>query len=274
MCDFARPALLVTEMKKGTAAFGAIENSKLTVTPDVSPHPIRDAPGIVHHRSDRLTLARPAGNVPAIVRMNFRTPFRWPPARSAVVALALALVAILAAGCVSHSAASGADFVVSRLDGAQVQLHPDRTTRAWVFTFLSVDCPISNRALPELNELAHDFSSQGIRFIFVYPNADELPEAILQHQREFGLTGELFRDPGQALVRQLEVKVTPEVVAVTARGKPIYRGRINDQYLALGQSRPAPTRHDLAEVLREYCSGSEPTGQSRPPVGCSIHPAL
>ncbi len=230
--------------------------------------------GMVIRRRHRLTLVRPAGNLPPIVCMNLCPPFRWSPARSAAVALALALAAVLTAGCVGHSAASGPDFVVSRLDGTVVHLHPDRTTRAWVFTFLSVDCPISNRDLPELNELAHDFSSQGIRFIFVYPNADELPDAIHRHQREYGLTGELFRDPAQALVRQMEVRVTPEVVAVTAQGKPIYRGRINDQYFALGQSRPAPTRHDLAEALREFCAGREPTVPSRPPVGCSIHPAL
>lgn len=201
--------------------------------------------------------------------MNFRPLFRWHCARSAVVALALA--AVLAAGCVSRSAASGPDFVVSRLNGTRVHWHPDPTTRAWVFTFLSVDCPISNRALPELNELVRDFSNAGIRFVFVYPNADESPEAIRQQEREFGLTEEPFRDPGQALVRQLKVKVTPETVVVTAQGKPIYRGRINDQYFALGQSRPAPTRHDLAEALRNFCSGSEPSGQVRLPVGCTIH---
>lgn len=138
-----------------------------------------------------------------------------------------------------------------------------------VFEFLSVECPISNRAQPELARLARELAPE-VEFVAVYPNAGETAEVIRRHGAEFQIAAPAYRDPRQQLADALHVAVTPEVVALAADGRLIYRGRINDQFVGLGQGRPAPTRHDLAEALEAFLGGTPPTGVVTPAVGCRI----
>jgi len=181
------------------------------------------------------------------------------------LALSWAVLSLLP-GC-----ASGArDFAVQRLDGSRIQLSPSPDTQLWAFVFVGVDCPIANRCLPELAALAREHSPAGVRFVFVYPNPDETPDAIRRHQAEYGLEGEVFRDPELRLARRLNASKTPEAVVLTVDGKPVYRGRVNDQYLALGQAKPAPTRRDLADALAEFRAGRTPSGLAQPAVGCTF----
>jgi hypothetical protein len=182
----------------------------------------------------------------------------------------LLLTGMLAGGCGHLDAGRSETFELARLDGSVLTLTPDDATKAWVFAFIGTECPISNRCLPELNQLSAEFAAQGIRFFLVYPNADETPDAIRRHQDQFSITGEVFRDPQHQLARRLNTHVTPEVVAVTPSGQTIYRGRVNDQFAALGQGRPAPTQHDLADALRAFVNGAPPSGQARPAVGCTF----
>ncbi len=142
--------------------------------------------------------------------------------------------------------------------------------KATVLVFLSVDCPIANRCLPELVQLARETETNGVRFVHVYANSADGNAAIRQHRAEFGLFPEAYRDPGWTLAVRLGVRVTPEVVALASDGKLIYQGRVNDQYAALGQGRPAATRHDLAEALSGYLAGDPPSGRVVPAVGCSF----
>ena len=210
----------------------------------------------------RLTVGLTTGRVAVIHPMILRSPLRH--------SSALALAGGLALGCQSTPRSNLRGFEVTRLDGARIRLLPEASTRAWVFVFLSVDCPIANRCLPELNALARTSPPHGIRFIFVYPNADELPAAIRQHQEEFGVVGEVYRDPHHDLARQLDASVTPEVILLEVDGSPIYRGRVNDQYLTLGRGRPEPTQHDLADAIQQFRAGHPSVGVVHPAVGCTF----
>lgn len=162
-----------------------------------------------------------------------------------------------------------ATWELTALSGQVVSWRPDPPVRAVVFEFLGVECPISNRAQPELSRLARELTPE-VEFVPVYPNAGEDAEAIRRHRTEYQLTPVAYRDPRQRLADALEVGVTPEVVALTAGGQLIYRGRINDQFGGLGRGRPAPTRHDLAEALAAFLAGSPPAGVVTPAVGCRI----
>lgn len=175
-------------------------------------------------------------------------------------------VGLFWAGC----SGAGRPYPVQTLDGALTTLRPTPETKAWLFVFLGVECPIANRCLPELVELKREFTGAGVRFCYVYPNPDETPELIRRHQADYGLTGEVFRDPELRLARQLDASKTPEAVFLDAAGHLIYRGRINDQFLALGQGKPAPTRRDLADALAQFRAGKPPAGLVQPPVGCTF----
>lgn len=185
--------------------------------------------------------------------------------RPVIQLLALA-AGLFWAGC----SGAGRGYPVQRLDGATASLRPAPETKGWLFVFLGVECPIANRCLPELMELEREFTGAGVRFCYVYPNPDETPDRIRRHQADYGLTGEVFRDPELRLARQLGASKTPEAVFLDAGGQLIYRGRINDQFLALGQGKPAPTRRDLADALAQFRAGTPPAGLVQPPVGCTF----
>ncbi|MBN8248171.1 MAG: hypothetical protein J0L84_12095 [Verrucomicrobia bacterium] len=177
---------------------------------------------------------------------------------------------LLGGGCaLTRKSESPGRWGLTALDGDPVVWRAAPGTRAVVFEFLSVECPISNRAQPELARLARDLAPQ-VEFVAVYPNAGETAEAIHRHRADFQRAATAYRDPRQQLADALHVGVTPEVVAPTADGRLIYRGRINDQFGGLGQGRPAPTRHDLAEALEAFLSGTPPAGVLTPAVGCRI----
>src|SRR6185295_7814221 len=55
------------------------------------------------------------------------------------------------------------------------------TSKAIVFLFTSIDCPISNRYAPVVQRLYQTFAAQGAAFWLVYPNPAESPAAIRDH---------------------------------------------------------------------------------------------
>lgn len=177
-------------------------------------------------------------------------------------------VAFLVAGCAGEPK-SAPGWTLTDLSGKEVRWNPPAGTRAVVFIFTGVECPIANRAQPELTRLAREFTP-AVTFVPVYPNASEDAAMIIQHRATFELPPEAYRDPRQTLAKALGATVTPEVVAVASDGRLIYRGRVNDQFAGLGLGRPAPTRHDLKDALREFLEGKPPSGIVTPAAGCRI----
>ncbi len=191
-----------------------------------------------------------------------------------LVLLCLVTAAFWLGGC-RHGAASRPGALSWRWtpidgDGREEVGHPGPTDRAVVLAFLGTECPIAQRMLPELDRLQQELGPRGVRFLSIYPNAGETREGIQQQRRRAGLAGEAGFDPGQRLVDRWQVTVTPEVVALAADGSLIYRGRVNDQYAALGKGRPAATRHDLREALEAFLATGMAEGGRTVPVGCRI----
>jgi thiol-disulfide isomerase/thioredoxin len=139
-----------------------------------------------------------------------------------------------------------------------------------VLVFISSDCPVSNKFAPELERLAHKFPSNEVSFNLVYPNASDSDAKIAAHRRDYRLTGPFLRDTKHRLVKETGVTVTPEAVVFDQNRNIAYRGRVNDQYLALGKGRPAPTQHDLEDAITALVSGQQPKESRTEAIGCSI----
>jgi hypothetical protein len=145
--------------------------------------------------------------------------------------------------------------------------------KATVFVFTRTDCPISNRYAPRLHKLYDKFSPQGVAFWLVYVDPHQGAKAIEQHMREFSYRFGALRDPTHALVKLTGAQVTPEaVVFVPMKSglRMVYRGRIDDQYVDFGVTRPAPTTHDLENVLEELVEGKTVQPRTTRAVGCFI----
>ena len=178
------------------------------------------------------------------------------------IALMLALRPVLAA----------TDFGTD-LHGQPVSQLAGQEVRVVVLFFAATDCPISNRYVPEIQRLSQQYSTQGTRFWWVYPNAEDTAQAVADHNRSYSITGDAILDVNQNLVHLAHATVTPEaaVFVVESSGlREVYRGRVDDRYLSLGQERPRAECHDLEMAIAAALAGKPAPQPGGPPVGCSI----
>ena len=143
-------------------------------------------------------------------------------------------------------------------------------SRAIVFLFASVDCPISNRYAPVVQRLHATYGSQGVAFWLIYPNPAETPDAIRAHVKAFNYPVHALRDPKHELVKLAGVTVTPESAVYDGQRTLVYRGRIDDRYVSLGVERPAATQHDLQDALSATLDRRPIKEPHTPAVGCYI----
>ena len=138
-----------------------------------------------------------------------------------------------------------------------------------VLVFTSTECPISNRYAPEINRLNRKFAGK-VQFVMVYPAPSDTDAKVRAHINQFGYPNQWLPDPGQKLVRETGVTVTPEVAVRSAGGKLLYRGRIDDRYLEFGKDRPEPTVRDLERALDAVVAGKPVPVAATRAIGCFL----
>lgn len=136
--------------------------------------------------------------------------------------------------------------------------------------FVSSECPISNKLSPEIERLYQKYSTNGVSFTVVYPNAGDTEEKIAAHRKDFRQTAPYVRDASHELVKAAGATITPEAAVFNEKRELIYRGRITDQFLSIGRGRPAPTVHDLEEAIAAALAGQKPKQARVEAVGCYI----
>lgn len=142
--------------------------------------------------------------------------------------------------------------------------------RATVFIFVRTDCPVSNRYAPVIRGLKREFAPRGAAFWLVYPNARVTAAAIAKHDREFHFDCPALCDPRHELVKLTGAEITPEAVVFVPGGRIVYRGRIDNEYVDFGITRPAATTHDLADALAAALAGKPVAEPSTQAIGCYI----
>ncbi len=157
---------------------------------------------------------------------------------------------------------------VHDLDGHSLDpLAGGRQVRAYVF--VSTDCPVCNRYVPEIRALRARYAARGVSVRLVYPDATVTAGAVREHLRSYGLSPDALLDPRHALVHRAGVTITPEA-AVFVGTQRVYRGRIDDRWAGFGRMRPAATRHELADALDAVLAGRTPPVAGGAAVGCAI----
>ena len=166
------------------------------------------------------------------------------------------------------AALAGSGLVIPTLDGQRID--PLQTqAKAVVLLFTRSDCPISNRYAPEIERLYEKFGPGGIVFWLVYVDAREPASAIRAHVREYGYRLGVLLDRKHELVGMAKPSVTPEAAVYTG-GRMVYKGRIDDRYVAFGQARQKATEHDLEQVLESIAAGRAVAARTTHAIGCFI----
>jgi len=208
---------------------------------------------------------------------------QWIPAcsrRSVIALFAAGLGSLLITPIAIAPIAIAEDtFIYGKdIDGRDTTSLASRDTRYIASIFVATDCPISNRYLPLLAQLSHQFAPRGVRLWLVYPNPGDTISAVRAHQSQYPAAASLPQliAPDTRFLAQAHVHVTPEAAIFPSDAvmthSVFWHGRIDDRYLTFGTQRTAATRHDLADALNAALVGRQPAPPAAPPVGCAIVP--
>ena len=149
---------------------------------------------------------------------------------------------------------------------------PERPARARVLFFIAHDCPIANGYAPEIQRIAAQYGPRGLRCALVYAEPGLSARAASRHAAAYGYHLPITLDPRLTLAHRLGVTVTPEVVVLAPNGQRLYRGRIDDKYVTLGQPRFRVDRHDLRDALDAVAQGRPVPTPITGAVGCFLPP--
>jgi hypothetical protein len=161
------------------------------------------------------------------------------------------------------------------LDGKPIARLAPSGSKAVVLFFTASDCPVSNRYIPEMQRMAKEFVSSSVYIWFVYPNPGDNAKVVRAHNAEYAVIARTALDTDQTLAKMAHATMTPEAAILIPNGdqwREVYRGRIDDRYLSLGDQRPQAVHHDLEDAIGAILKNQPVPQPGGPPVGCSIIP--
>jgi hypothetical protein len=170
----------------------------------------------------------------------------------------------------SATAAKNQPVRLLDLDGNPFDLWQQEANRICVVVFTRTDCPVSNRAAPEISRLYEMYHPRGVDFYLVYVDPRQQPDDIRRHLHEFAYPCPGLRDPQHTLVAYCHATTTPEAVVFNRDREIAYQGRINDLYVELGTPRSEPTTNDLATAIESTVLGQRVATPRTRAIGCSI----
>ncbi|GAB4460176.1 MAG: hypothetical protein OHK0029_23780 [Armatimonadaceae bacterium] len=146
--------------------------------------------------------------------------------------------------------------------------------RVRVFVFLGKDCPISRGYLPALNRLYAKYSlGNGVDFFGVASEPAVTRQEAERHYQEFKTAFPVLFDASLLLVQALKPTHVPEAFVLDRKGNLIYRGAIDNAYLALNRRRPKAEEAYLADAITAAQSDRKPEKARTQPVGCVLDTA-
>jgi hypothetical protein len=142
-----------------------------------------------------------------------------------------------------------------------------------VLVFLRRDCPVSSRYAPVIQKITQQVAEQAaakVKFWLVFPDKLDSPQSIRKYLADYGYHLPVLLDREHQLAKLSHVQITPEVAVFGGNHQLVYDGRIDDWYVALGSSRPAPTTHELEDAIRAAETGKPAPKSEVRGVGCYI----
>lgn len=190
--------------------------------------------------------------------MGWRLRFR---VRSRVTSIVWALVFLTGLAYTQQTAVD--------LDGRAVDPLAVDPGKVVVLVFVRRDCPVSSRYAPAIQQISKQYADRA-SFWLIYPDKSESPQAIRKYLQDYGYHLPALRDPEHVLVKATRVQITPEVAVFSRDRHLVYDGRIDDWYVDLSRSRPAPTTHELDDAIRAALAGKPVAKSEVKGVGCYI----
>jgi thiol-disulfide isomerase/thioredoxin len=142
--------------------------------------------------------------------------------------------------------------------------------RAVVLLFVSTDCPLSNRYVPELNRIASAYAARGVSFYAVQGDATVADDEVRHHVKDFAYAFPYLFDPTESLAAFTGATATPEAAVLSPRGEVLYLGRIDNRLEEFGKERVQVTEFDVREALDAVLAGKPVPHPRTKALGCAI----
>jgi peroxiredoxin len=142
--------------------------------------------------------------------------------------------------------------------------------RAIVVYFAMTDCPVSNGYVPELNRIHDAYAGRGALFLAVAVDPKLTPEAAAGYAREYGYRFPVLLDAHRTLARFTGATISSQVAVLSAVGRVLYLGRIDDRVEDFGVHRVHPRSTDLRDALDAVLAGRPVAHAVTKSIGCAI----
>jgi len=136
-----------------------------------------------------------------------------------------------------------------------------------VLVWLGVECPMANRSLLRLADLAR--KHRDVTFAGVNSNAFESAEAIAKHAKEAALPFPVLVDPDAKVAEMFKVATVPTAIVLDAARRVRYRGRIDDH-----KSEDLVRKRYLKDAIEAVLAGKDAPVAETEPVGCALQRRL
>jgi len=142
--------------------------------------------------------------------------------------------------------------------------------KAVVLYFTTIDCPVANSYVPEMNRIHDAYAGRGVLF-FAVQSDPTVPEVdVVRYARDFQYSFPVMLDPSQFLVQLAGASVTPQAAVLTAEGKVLYLGRVDNRVEGFGQQRLNATVFDLRDAIDAALAGKPIAHPRTKSIGCAI----
>ena len=140
--------------------------------------------------------------------------------------------------------------------------------QAVALVFLGQECPISRRFIPKLNELAAQSRAMNIHFMGVFSDHWATLASSKDFRDSYEIKFPLLLDEGQSLAKTLQPIAKPEAFVINEDGVQVYRGRIDDRFIAIGRLKKVFNQHDLQNAMVAVKENKIPEVTHTKAVGC------
>lgn len=141
--------------------------------------------------------------------------------------------------------------------------------KAVVLFFVSPFCSTTKSFMKEINQITADYSDRVVVYL-VHSDPEITNEVAMEHAILSEVKATVLLDKKQALAKQVQARITPEVVVLSPKSDTLYKGRINDLYLGPTKRQRAATTKDLRDALDAVLAGKPVPAPQPEAQGCKI----
>lgn len=157
------------------------------------------------------------------------------------------------------------DFTLPDTDGASHSLKSLMGAKGAVIIFIATKCPVSNAYNDRMQKLYEDYKAKGINIVGINANSSEPVAEVKAHAAAKGLKFTILKDEGNKIADRFGANATPEAYVLTATGKLVYHGRIDN-----ARDLSSITTNDLRDALDQLIAGKAITKTEAKAFGCTI----